>query len=314
MKKILEAVKRNTMLKVFSVILAILLWAFVQLAQNPEVSYDVLEIPITITGEAGINNADLVIGDPTDSMIASVTISTKRSYIKAVKDSSITATVDVSAVKEAGNHSLPVKVLTSDANIDIISHSPSNISLSVDHMIVEEKEIQISYDGKLDSKYYIDTENTEITPEKVKVKLPALKANNVSKIMVHVDMTNVTSDINGPFKGVPVDQNGNELADLSLSIVDDVNVYVPVLRRKTVQVELANIPENLLDNYELNHSEIEVAMREEDLDTINVIYGTISYNPTHPLSAYPVVLDLPEGVVRSDSKDLVVRLLQPNEQ
>jgi len=45
MKKILEAVKRNTMLKVFSVILAILLWAFVQLAQNPEISYDVWKFP-----------------------------------------------------------------------------------------------------------------------------------------------------------------------------------------------------------------------------------------------------------------------------
>ena len=76
---------------------------------------------------------------------------------------------------------------------------------------MEEKEIQLSYDGKLDSKYYIDTENTVITPEKVKVKLPELKANNISKIMVHVDMTNVTADISGPFKGVPIDKNGNEI-------------------------------------------------------------------------------------------------------
>ena len=66
-----------------------------------------------------------------------------------------------------------------------------------------------------------------------------------------------------------------------------------------------------MNNYELNHSEIEVAMREDMLDSIDTVHGTVSYNPAHPMSAYPVILDLPEGVVQSDSKDLIVSMPDP---
>ena len=61
MKRLLESVKRNTVLKIFAVIFAILLWAYVQTVQNPEVSYEVVEVPITITGEADINNEGFVV-------------------------------------------------------------------------------------------------------------------------------------------------------------------------------------------------------------------------------------------------------------
>ena len=91
MKKIMDAIKRNTMLKVFSLIIAILLWAFVQLAQNPEISYDVFEVPVTITGEAGINNEGFVISNPPANLSTNVTSSTKRSYLNSFDHSSLSA-------------------------------------------------------------------------------------------------------------------------------------------------------------------------------------------------------------------------------
>ena len=61
MKKFVDAFKRNTVLKVFSLLIAILLWAFVQLNLNPEISYESFDIPITITGDADINSEGYVI-------------------------------------------------------------------------------------------------------------------------------------------------------------------------------------------------------------------------------------------------------------
>lgn len=307
MKKILEAIKRNTMLKVFSLIIAILLWAFVQLAQNPEISYDVFEVPVTITGEAGINNEGFVISNPPSNLSTNVTISTKRSYLNSFDHSSLSAYVDVSNAKNAGDYALPIKVRTSDPNVSIISKSPANVSLYVDRIITVKKPIRISYDGNMAKDYYIDAKHVEISPKEATIKVPELVEREIHEIVIHLDMTDVTSDISGQFAGVPVNTEGEEVMDKFLSVTDEgISVQVPILKRKTVPVEMTNIPESIENNYTLSHYEIEIAGSEADLNKITRLQGSISYDREDPKDSYVVSLQLPRNVIRTSDEVLTL--------
>lgn len=210
MKSFLEAIKHNTALKIFSLILAILLWAFVQLAQNPELSYDAYEIPITITGEADINSEGYVISATPKNLKTNLTISTKRSYLNTFDPGSLSAFVDVSAAKAVGEYSFPVKVRSEDGNITVVSKSPSTVSLYVDRIITTQKPIKLSYDGTLHADYYIDKDNIVISPENATIKVPELMESKISEVVVHLDMTNVKAEIYNEFPGVAVDSRGED--------------------------------------------------------------------------------------------------------
>ena len=310
MKKIMDAIKRNTMLKVFSLIIAILLWAFVQLAQNPEISYDVFEVPVTITGEAGINNEGFVISNPPANLSTNVTISTKRSYLNSFDHSSLSAYVDVSNAKNAGDYALPIKVRTSDPNVSIISKSPSNVSLHVDRIITVKKPIRISYDGNMAKDYYIDARHVVISPKEATIKVPELIEKDIQEIVVHLDMTNVTADVNGQFTGVAVNSEGEEVMDKFLSVTDEgINVQVPVLKRKTVPVYMTDLPEPIVNNYALSKNEVEIAGNETDLNRITRLEGSISYDRENPKDSYVVSLQLPKNVIRTTEDPLLLNVI-----
>lgn len=304
MKNFFEAIKRNTALKLFSLILAILLWAFVQLAQNPEISYDIFEIPITVTGEADINSEGYVISTMPKNLKTNLTVSTKRSYINAIDPASLSAYVDVSSAKAVGDYSFPVKVRSDDGNITVVSKSPSTVSLYVDRIITAQKPVKLSYDGTLQPDYYIDKANILISPENATLKTPELLSSKISEIIVHLDMTNVKGEIYNEFTGVPVDSRGEEVTDKFLKLTNDkITVRVPILKRKTVPITLKNIPDGL--SYNLNQEQIEIAGKEDDIEEITTIEGYINdYDPDDLNASYTVTLKLPNDIICTEEKPI----------
>lgn len=304
MNKFLDAIKRHTGLKVFSLIIAILLWAFVQLAQNPEVTYDVKEIPITITGEADINSEGYVISSVPKNLTATVQVSAKRSYLSKIDPESFSAYVDVSNAKTVGEYSFSVWARSDDGNITVDSTKPSTISLYVDQVITVKKPIKLSYDGSLNPEYYIDKNNIKILPETATVKVPKLVEPKITEVVLHLDLTDVTSDIHGEFPGIAVDNRGEEVTDKFLTITDEnILVQVPILKRKTVPITIKNLPKDM--EYNLNLEQIEIAGKEADIAKITEIEGVLQgYHPNEVQPSYNVSLKLPTATVLTEEKEV----------
>ena len=306
MKKFLEAIKRNTAMKIFSLILAVLLWAFISLTQNPELSYDVFEIPITITGEADINSEGYVISAVPKNLKTNLTVSAKRSYLNTFDPRSLSAYADVSTAKAVGDYSFPVRVRSEDGNITVVSKSPSNISLYIDRIITTQKPIKLSYDGTLHPDYYIDKENIVISPETATIKAPELVSSKISEVVVHLDMTNIKAEIYNEFEGEAVDSKGETVTDKFLKITNDkITVQVPILKRKTVPVTIRNLPNNL--HYNLNVEQVEIAGKDDQIEGITQVDGYINnYDPSDTNATYTVTLKYPDGIIPTE--EYAVRL------
>lgn len=305
MKRILDFIKTNTAMKVFSLILAILLWAYVQIAQNPEVVYEIVEVPITITGEADINSSGFVVSVLPKNMKTNVTISAARSKIQTLDTSDLFAFVDVSQCNDKGDFSLPIKVRSNDSEITVMNKNPSSISLYIDKIITVTKPISISYDGTLDTDYYIDKDNIKITPENATIKVPELLAENISEVLVSVDMTGVDATVKNSYEGIAVSENGEEIYSENLSFVTEkIDVEIPVLKKKTVPIKIDNAPDGV--EFTLNADEVEIAGAEKNLSTVTEIMGYINnYDPEKPQTSYSVTLKIPDGFVAVDKEEKI---------
>lgn len=316
MKKLLEILKRNTVHKIFSIILAVLLWAYVQIALNPEVSYEVVEVPITITGEADINSEGFVVSSVPKNMKTNVTISATRSKIQLLDTSDLFAFVDISQCHDTGDFNLPVKVRSNDSEITVMNKSPSSISLYIDKIVTVSKPVTISYDGTLNTDYYIDKENINISPESAIIKVPELVASQISEILVSVDMTGAKSDIRGKYQGIALNKGGDEVNSDNLTFVtEEIEVEIPVLKKKVVPIELENIPENV--TFTLSEETVELAGPEDKIAGLQSVSGYINdYSNESTQSSYSVTVKIPEGFVSVYEYDITAypkKIEQPSE-
>lgn len=305
MKRILDFIKTNTAMKVFSLILAIVLWAYVQIAQNPEVVYEVVEVPITITGEADINSSGFVVSELPKNMKTNVTVSAARSKIQMLDTSDLFAFVDVSQCNDKGDFNLPVKVRSNDSEITVMNKTPSSISLYIDKIITVTKPVSISYDGTLSTDYFIDKENIKITPENATLKVPELMAGDISEVLISVDMTGIDASIKNSYSGIAVSAGGEEIYSDSLSFVSEkFNVEIPVLKKKVIPIKIDNAPDGI--EFTLNTENTEIAGTEKSLSSVTQIMGYINnYDPEKPQTSYEVTLKIPDGFVAVNKDEII---------
>ena len=295
MNNILKAIKRNTVLKIFALVIAILLWFYVKIVQNPEIAYDTFEIPITITGEAAINSEGFIISSMPKSMKTYVTISTRQTKIKNIDASVLEATLDVSNVTDSGDKSFSISVRSNDYEVNIISKTPSALSFTIDKLITDMRPIKLSYNGTLDASLYIDKDNVIITPENATIKIPAALADKISDVLVDIDMTDVKNSIEGSYNGKLIDAKNEEVQSSYATIVsEDINVLVPILKKKTVPISLISTPPDV--HFDLSAVQVELAGDEGIIDKLDYIEGSIeNYSDTE--KTYIVNLKLGDFVL-----------------
>ena len=301
MKKFLKAIKRNTVLKIFAFIIAILLWFYVKIGQNPEIGYDTIEIPVTITGEADINNEGFVITNMPKNLKTNVTISSRQPKIKNIDPSILQATIDVSTAYEIGEQPFTVRVKSDDYEVNVISKTPSNLSLTIDKLLSDVRPVKLSYNGSLGAEYYIDKDNVVITPASAAIKVPSQIDERVSDVLVDIDMTGITADINGDFSGKLIDSKGEEIGSSHAIVVsEDINVKIPILKKKTVPVSLVSTPAEV--HFDLSSVQVEIAGREEEIENVDYIEGIIE-NYSDSEKTYTVKLKL-NNLVQVDKQEI----------
>ena len=282
------------------------MWFYVQVVQNPEVSYGNLEIPVTIIGEAAINSEGFIVSSQPKNMKVNITVSTKRSKIKTLDSSILQATLDVSSVKESGDLSIPIRVRSDDYEVNVIKRSPEALTVNIDKVIADVRPIKLSYNGSLDPNYYIDKDNVVITPEKASVKFPSQISDDVSEVLIDVNMSNTKTSIEKKFTGILIDSAGEEIQNSYASVVsEEIIVKIPLLKKKTVAVSLKDTPADV--HFDLSEVQIEVAGEEKIIDKLAYIEGYIE-NYSDDKTKYTVTLKL-ENIIQIEPKEITATVV-----
>lgn len=234
---------RTVLYIVLSLLIAMLLWGYVLMSQNPAriKTYTGVTPTFEAGGEADLIAKKLIVYGDIEEILkdVTVTVSAPLRNISKVTAKDIAATVSLADVRAAGTYDLEVKAVCSGGTV--VSVEPSTVSVVIDDLASRSVPVTYAFSGELPEGYW----HGEPTLLDATTTLEGARGvlANVSKAVCYIDLENVTESVNRSIQLTLLDNDGNEvdLAGLK-TIIPAVDVKMTVLphRHVTVEYEIAD--------------------------------------------------------------------------
>ncbi|MDU5806131.1 MAG: CdaR family protein [Peptoniphilus harei] len=294
MKKINFKNDRSLMLKVMSLIFAIILWSYVKGEANFITSTNYKNIEVSYEGLSDLKAKDLTIISPKESTV-DVKLQGYNSYMRNVTKDGIVAKVDVSKLTE-GEHSVPINVSYIDLGISVTNTTPRRIPFKIDKVLEEEEEANIVFLNKLEKGLTLGDLNKKVD---VVVKGPSTYISKINKIDAYIDLTDITETTSLESEIYAYDDAGKIIKEVEV-IPSTIRVDLPILKSKTVPIKLKfneNTDKNIVtSDFSIEPSSVTIRGNSDVIDSIDFI-------ETKPINFYNykngnnlVKLNLPDKV------------------
>lgn len=269
---------RKLLFAFISLILAMLLWGYVLMSQNPSRTRTINNI--TPTFESGAE-ADLILkkltvyGDIAEVLKSvDVTVSAPLRDISKITPKNITATISLSDVHSAGTYRAEVKAVSTVGRV--VSVDPAYIDLQIDELMSGDFPVTYEFVGELPEGYWHDTPqllNTTVNLEGAKSDLM-----NASNAVCYIDLNNLTESINRSIQLEVLDNEGNVIdGSVFKNIIPAANVQMTVLPHKHVPIIYEIVDkEQLPDVFEIQSesltvTSLDIAAEPDVLETVESI-------------------------------------------
>lgn len=296
----------KTFLRIFSLVVAVLLWMYVIGEVDPTKTSVVDDIAVSFTNSDALAKEGLAPIE-NENMQISVKIKGKRSLVNDVKRSGISAYVDVSSCKE-GKNIVEVNINTPDG-ISVESMSDEYLTFEVEAIEEAKKPVSISFEDKNGSKSKVPWV-ISFMPETVTVSGASSLVDKVSEVRGTVSVADMSEEHSSWEYATltAVDENGDAVAGVTVQD-NSVTAEVRILTAKTVTLDVS--AENLEDGYETDSisadSQIKIVAPAEVLDHVDSIKGIADMTEISDTETHKIKLNfnLPEGVYLYNSKEPV---------
>lgn len=297
--------KDDKQMIVLSIVVAIIMRAFVMTTTNPSLSKTIRYVPLTIRNLETIENEGYEVVNQEDVETVNVKVEGNRDSLLNLTNNDLVASVNLQAPTE-GIKSLNIDIDTpSGVRVDEIE--PRQVDLKIEKII--EKELPVTFSVMDTLKEGRILEINENYPQNIVVKGSRTIVDKVKKIQVNIDKE---SYLNGKIHNVKVkalDSKGEEVNNVTLSS-DEVSVSYIVFETKEVEVELVT-KGNLASDYELISKEVlpskliikgenEVISKIEKIETQVLNISNLKKNTSGEIE-----LNLPDGVEVYDGDNKV---------
>ena len=254
-------------LRIFSVVIAVIIWIALSLTLYPSMYKTVSNIPISVdlTGTKAEREGLSVVNYDVNQV--SATINGMRYEIGNYSSDDLYATVDASKVEKSGEYELDVRIQSkNDDEFSVENITPSRVKVSLDYIETVEKDVTVDATGVSASEGYTLTE-ASVSPEKVEIKGPKDKIDMITDVKVRFDgklslsesYTTTSSDVVLYQNDKIIDQSDITLGTEEFTI--DFSVYM----RKTLpfSIGIQGAPDNF------DESVIEYSMSDDSIDVLS---------------------------------------------
>ena len=228
--------KNNIVPKILCVVAAFFLWLYVMQTESPEYSETISSVSVDISNSAELQQSSGFSVYGKSGNVVDVKVTGKKSVISRLDKEDIHAYIDVSKIKEAGQHALPVFVELPDG-LDLVVPEPKTISVYVD----ETDTVSLPVNEKLENFELVtpyELGEVRFEYDSITVTGPKKKLSELSAAQVTVNMNNKTSSFTSLCPVDLIDINGKK-ADMSYLVTSasEINVTVPIYVTKEVPIE-----------------------------------------------------------------------------
>lgn len=287
---------RDTIAKVFSLVIAILLWYFIITEIDPTIKKDFANVQVELRNQSTMREAGLELLKH-DDYTTSIVISGKRSAILGLKEEDISAYVDLEDI-QPGSQRLPIHYRLSDDSLTIERSNPKAITVSVDEIVKEEKEITVKSKGKPGDNYVLD--HVSVSPEKVVIRGPKREVDKVQSVVGYVAVDGAKDTVVSTVELFPMDQNKRVVSNVDIS-PNSVSVQAVISKAVSVPINVDYTDESVegfkRERAILTPTSIMITGEGEQIDKVEAV-KTNPVDPGELMAEYtiPLTLNLPDGV------------------
>lgn len=239
-KKILN----NLGLKLLSIVLAIVFWFLVVMADNPKDSVSFSNIQVNLINTELLEKGNKFYEVIENSDRIRVTVEAPRNVVQELSASDIVAEADVSRLTEVNTIPISFRVLNDEIQILSITGSRDAVQLNVEEKASKWVNVICDTRGDVAEGYIIA--NTKLDQTRIEITGPRSVVENIRNARVEIDVSGATTNVSGNADIHFYDAEEEMVDDTDiLKNADNMHVEVQVLATKEVPVEaaFAGIPE-----------------------------------------------------------------------
>ena len=272
-------IARRIIYFVLSLLLAVLLWGFVLMSQNPdrEKTFTDVKLYFESGAEADLIARKLTVYGSLNDILESVnvTVSAPLTEVSKMDKSNITATVSLNEVHESGVYTLEIKATSTIGTVKSVE--PATVDVEIDDLVSLTVPVSYQFSGELPEGYWHDSPS--LLSNTTTVEGAKKDIINVSNAVCHIDLNGLTKSVINSYPLTVLDVNGNEInKSVFKNMIPAVTVRMTVLPHKRVDIIQ---PELILDDFpsdifeivetSLTVDSLDIAAEESILDSITEI-------------------------------------------
>ncbi|HHW56174.1 MAG TPA: hypothetical protein GXX15_00595 [Clostridia bacterium] len=219
-------------IKLLSLVLAFLLWLYVMGEENPEIPYEISNVPVKLINSSTLEKKGLTLLDEKNYTV-NVKVRGRRSDVLNIAAQNISVFADLSRVNSNGTNVIPVTVEGLPKNVSLVSINPPEIKVEIDNIAKIQMPVSVKIVGNVLDGYAMQLPVP--TPGEVLVIGPESKINLIKNVIVQVNVSYKKEDIKISVPAIAVDREGKEIKGISIT-PNLVEVYIPVSKSIRVSV------------------------------------------------------------------------------
>ncbi|MBR4889914.1 MAG: hypothetical protein IKU15_01175 [Clostridia bacterium] len=306
--------RKDISTKILSVLFAIVMWFYIIQVQSPDVERTIKDIPVLFTQTENLENRKLMLLNDKEYTV-DLKVRGQRKYIVDLNKSNVSVVADVGNINKTGAHTIYTNVVMPYGNLEVVNQRPSTINVTVDEVIVAEKEIFVETVGNPSNGYAVG--EIETTPKKVKIKGAKSLVGGVDRLLATIDVSGRSEDIltvaNLEMIGITDKVVDSTYVTLE---TDKVEVRCEILKKKTVSIEPKFEDSLIKEGYSLDESSlksVEIAGAVSAIEKIDKVETTlITKEMIKSDATAEVEIVLPSGVELLGGEKITLKLKKNN--
>ena len=220
----MKMIKDNKLLlKIFSALIAIVLWFAVTYTEDPSINQHLNRLDTVFYHEDVLSRRGLIIVNKDELPSFSVTVRGRRSsVISSLKN--VFASIDVSSITSAGEHQIEVDYIYPTDSVVLTKAKLSSVTVTAEKLVTREIPVKIAAKPNKKSKDFIIESTSDV--KTVKVSGAQSTVDKIALAVVLVDETDISSDCTTNYSFELFDENGNVLNERNISSKSHVTISV----------------------------------------------------------------------------------------
>lgn len=266
-----KLLKKDITIRIFSVMLALLLWFYVITEQNPEITKDIT-IPVKLINTAFIEKSNMVLANDSESFKLTLKIKGKNSVLEKLNDTTVDAIADLEGHRQKGENYIEININGIPEGVNILWKSAESIKVVLDQKISVQKSVQANIMGNPSQGLAAMT--PMIAPNDVVITGAESQINKIKNVRVDVDIASVNIEVKKILPVRVLDENGKDIQNINIE-PSNVEVSIPIenTKRVSLQLDISGQPAvgYMISNISVQPEELLITGKQQALEGINIL-------------------------------------------